>query len=265
MFGLMRHSPRLPYCGTCKTLGVRYGQPSRMLLNHHIAFLAEPLVDHAGEPEWTREYRSYNCLSKPKEIPAILDYAAAVTVILTHYRVADHGEDTGRRHWRAASRLLSPAFRKASARLELSRIGSCFGRLVYVLDAHEDRARDAREGTFHALARFAEIDGRAEILQAVEDMSLPGGLQQRLRANVEERLGMRPRVLCCVSRQTMGDRRREAVAFAVWFPHQAREAITVPFNLMALGTLFATPAGKSPLRRICGDSCGGCCDGCDCS
>lgn len=40
MFGLMKRGPRLPYCGTCKTLGALYGQQARLLLNHNVAFLA---------------------------------------------------------------------------------------------------------------------------------------------------------------------------------------------------------------------------------
>ena len=338
MFGLMRRAPRLPYCGTCKTIGVRYGQRSRMLLNHDIVFLAE-LRMHSQQPQWERAFRSFNCLAKPKEIPAALDYAAAVTVLLAHYRVADHADDSGKWYWRAVARLLSPSFRKASGHLRaldfpldelnallrtqaareknpqsladlaeptaaatamvfshggfehLYRTGHRFGYLIYVLDAYEDRERDARSGDFNALAAFPQIDARGEILKTVDEIELPAELHQRLHQNVEERLGLRPRVLCCVSRQTIRERWREAVAharrmrerertgiavlgvvalIALLFPHHARgaaswrEAVTLPFNLMALGSFFATPAGKSPVKRLCGDSCGGCCDSCDC-
>jgi len=341
----MRHAGRIPYCGTCKTLGVRYGQRSRMLLNHDTVFLAELLMHYAGEPEWTAPYRSFNCLAKPKEIPAILDYAAAVTVVLAHYRVADHREDSGRWIWRAAARILSPQYRRAAAHLrqrgfpldeleailgtqrereanpksladlaeptaaatamvfahggpeELYRSGHRFGYLIYVLDAFEDSAKDARSGSFNALARFPEIDGRAEILKTVEEIELPEEFRARLRANVEERLGMRPRVMCCVARKTLRDRWSDAVAFgrrmrdrerigfavfaaavavALMFPHHARgsmssrECLTVPFNLMALSSFFATPADKPQVKKGCANSCGNCCccdsccDSCDC-
>ncbi len=346
MFGLMRRAPRLPYCGTCKTIGVRYGQRARLLLNHDIVFLGELLMHYSQEPEWTAAYRSFNCFAKPKEIYPILDYTAAITVILAHYCIADHVDDSGRWYWRSAARMLSPRFRRASAKLrefgfptqeldrilstqraresnpksladvaeptatatalafahseskesyaDLYRIGHRFGYLIYLLDAFEDRAKDARSGAFNALARFPEVDGRAEILKTVDELDLPQSFQERLRANVEERLGMRPRVLCCTSRKSFRDRARDAIAFArrmrereavglaafaaavvvaLIFPHHAkgsissRECLTVPFSLMALGTLVpGGPGEKSGCLSRCGDCCGSCaCDGCcDC-
>jgi hypothetical protein len=337
----------MPYCGTCKTIGVRYGQRARMLLNHDIVFLGELLMHYAGEPEWPAAYRSFNCFAKPKEVFPILDYTAAITVVLAHYRVADHIEDSGRWHWRTVARMLSPQFRRASAILresgfpmdeldsilstqrareanpksladvaeptalatamvfghhssspDLYRIGHQFGYLIYMLDAFEDRAKDAASGAFNALARFPEIDGRAEILKTVDEINLPDQFKARLRVNVEERLGMRPRVLCCTSRKTLSERWRDAVVFArrlreretfsnkamglaafaaaaviaLIFPHHAkgsissRECLTVPFSLMALGAIVTPPGGKPGCLSRCGDCCGSCaCDGCcDC-
>ena len=227
MFGLMRRAPRLPYCGTCKTLGAVYGQRTRMLLNHDAVFLAELMMEASPEPEWSPAYRSFNCLSLPKRgepLPIALDFAAAATVVLAHFKIADHVEDTGRRHWRWAARFLSPSYRRASARLrvwdfpvdqaeaelatqsrrereaeslahvaaptalvtalfcahgarltggdiaQFERIGERFGYLIYVLDAFEDRERDARSGAFNPLRRFPALDGRAEILAALSDL-----------------------------------------------------------------------------------------------
>lgn len=343
----MKHAPRLPYCGTCKTLGVRYGQRSRMLLNHDMVFLAELLMHYSGEPEWTAVYRSYNCFAKPKEIFPILDYVAAATVVIAHYRVADNIDDSGRWHWRAIARMLSPQFRRARAKLRelgvpmeqldsilhtqrareaspkslfdvaeptaiatsmvfahsarfggdaktLRDIGHQFGYLIYILDAFEDRVKDARSGAFNALARFPEIDGRAEILRTVDEIQLPADLKDRLRANVEVRLGLRPRVLCCVSRKTLRQRWQDAMNFArrmrereqiglamfataaviaLLFPHHARgsvssrECATIPFNLMALSSFLAAPAAppvKPKSKGGCASNCC-CCDGCgDC-
>jgi Family of unknown function (DUF5685) len=353
MFGLMRRAPRLPYCGTCKTIGARYGQRARMLLNHDLVFLGELLMHYSQEPEWSPAYRSYNCFAKPKEIYPILDYTASITVILAHYRIADHvvdlRPDSRRWPWRAVARMLSPQFRSASSKLrefgfpmdeldsilstqrareanpksladvaeptatatafafahggaskasfeDLYRIGHRFGYLIYVLDAFEDRAKDARSGAFNALARFPEIDGRAEILKVVDEIELPESFKARLRTNVEERLGMRPRVLCCTTRKTFRERCRDAAAFArrmreregiglaafaaavvvaLIFPHHAkgsmssRECLTVPFSLMALGTIVPGPADKPGCLSRCGDCCGscacdGCCDCCEC-
>ncbi len=340
----MRGSARLPYCGTCKTIGARYGQRARMLLNHDTAFLAELLLHYEGSPQWSSPYRSFNCMAKPSEIPELLDYVAAITIVLAHYRVADHLEDSGRWHWRAAERFLSPRFRKAAAQLrasgfpvdeldsilrtqakreagaksfrdvaeptalatamvfahrcpELYDAGYKFGYLIYTLDAFEDREKDARRGSFNALARFPEIDGRAEILKTLGEIDLPDVFQQRLRTNVETRLGMRPRVLCCSSRKTWRDRWQDAVAFArrmqdrekvgaavfvsaiaiaFLFPHHARgsitsrECLTIPFNLMALSTFFSVPVDKETAKQGCASRCASCCcdssccDDCDC-
>jgi hypothetical protein len=319
-----------------------------MLLNHDLVFLGELLMHYSQEPEWSPAYRSYNCFAKPKEIYPILDYTAAITVILAHYRIADHvvdlRSDSRRWPWRAVARMLSPQFRSASSKLrefgfpmdeldsilstqrareanpksladvaeptatatalafahggtskesleDLYRIGHRFGYLIYVLDAFEDRAKDTRSGAFNALARFPEIDGRAEILKVVDEIELPESFKERLRTNVEERLGMRPRVLCCTTRKTFRERCRDAAAFArrmreregiglaafaaavvvaLIFPHHAkgsmssRECLTIPFNLMALGAFLATPTETPKSKCGCLDTCGGCCDGSEC-
>ena len=93
MFGLMRRAQRLPYCGTCKTLGSLYGQRSRLLLNHDTVFLAELLMEQSGQPEWGRAYRSFNCLTLPKSegaMPLALQFAATAAVAIAHFHIADH-------------------------------------------------------------------------------------------------------------------------------------------------------------------------------
>ena len=88
MFGLMKRAERLPYCGSCKTIGAMYGQRARFLLNHDLVFLAELLMGEA-DPEWTPAHRSFNCLSMPKDHPAALRYAATVAVVLAHFQIED--------------------------------------------------------------------------------------------------------------------------------------------------------------------------------
>ena len=113
-----RQEHRLYYCGACKTLGSAYGQKSRMLLNHDTVFLAELLGELGAAPkEWAPAYRSFNCMSMPKELPPVLDYAAAATMVLTQWKLADHSEDTGKRRWRIAQRMFNKTSRKAAARL----------------------------------------------------------------------------------------------------------------------------------------------------
>ncbi len=178
------------------------------------------------------------------------------------------------------------------------RLGHRFGYLIYVLDAFEDRARDARTGDFNPLLVFKGIDARAEIVSAANDVAgdLPPMLAARLRANVEERLGIRPRVLHSGCRKPVRSRWQDALAFArlirerehaglfkgaavlasvavlaFLFPHQARsteswhECLGVGMNLMAVGAIFAnveTPPVPEGGKKSSG--CGGCVPDCDC-
>ncbi|HTB14577.1 MAG TPA: DUF5685 family protein [Bryobacteraceae bacterium] len=190
------------------------------------------------------------------------------------------------------------------APLSLGWIGRRFGYLVYVLDAWEDRERDRKSGDFNALIAFPEVDGRAEILAAVASLEkdLSPDLAARLRTNVEERLGMRMRVLHGVCRKSAGERWRSAVEFArsmrereragflkgaavlgtvsvlaFLVPHQIRGAESwrhcfgLVMNLMAVGAIFATvpvpempesPGKKSAKFSGCCD-CDSCGDCCD--
>ena len=108
MFGLMRartcvrHTEswrawRNHYCGTCKTIGARYGQAARMALNHDTVFLSELLSALSSDPELSAAYRSFNCMAMPKrgdEMPAVLRYSSAATLVLAEFKIVDHVEDT---------------------------------------------------------------------------------------------------------------------------------------------------------------------------
>ncbi len=342
MFGLMKHGPRLPYCGTCKTMGAVYGQRTRLLLSHDTAFLAEVLLEAAGVPLSGAAYRSFNCLALPRktdDIPVALRYAAAVTVALAYFRIADHRRDAGKRsrklRWSLAHHALSRQYRRAAEhlrslgfpldemcailatqpereadarslahvaeptmlatamvfshgvrlaeradRIETAwRLGYRFGELIYLLDAFEDREQDARTGDFNPLLAFADrypdtVSARAEILAIVALLQADTTPVHaaRLRINVEERLGLRPRILYAPCRQSLRNRAHEALAFArslrdrenpgllkgaailatvavlaFVFPDHARrteswqQCLGVSMNLMALAAVFATP------------------------
>jgi hypothetical protein len=106
------------YCGTCKTLGRSYGQRARLLLNHDTVFLAEILGALEGPPiDWAPAYQSFNCLAMPATTPPVLEYAAAATLILTKWKIADHIEDTGGRRWFLARRILDKQVTLAGSRL----------------------------------------------------------------------------------------------------------------------------------------------------
>lgn len=342
MFGLMRRGPRLPYCGTCKTLGAVYGHPTRLLLNHDVAFLSEVLLDVGGVPLSSTAYRSFNCLTLPRkndDIPVALQYAAAVTVALAYFRMADHRRDATKRGrrlgWALAARALSRQYLRAAEHLRswrfpldemcailatqpereaspkslayvaeptmlatalvfshgvhlagrpdrvdaARRLGYSFGELIYLLDAFEDRERDARAGDFNPLLAFPRryanaTSARDEILAIVAclEREMTPAHAARLRVNVEERLGLRPRVVYGPCRQSIRDRAYDALAFAralrnrenaglfkgasimasvavlaFVFPDHARrteswqECLGVSMNLMALGAVFAAP------------------------
>ena len=131
------------YCGTCKTIGSRYGQAARLTLNHDTVFLAELLTALSSDLRLSPAYRSFNCMTLPKrgeEMPAVLRYSAAATLVLTEFKVIDHIEDTGRRRWRAMSRAFSQSFR--NARRDLADLGFPVERLHETLRTQSTRERD---------------------------------------------------------------------------------------------------------------------------
>ncbi|HLJ56807.1 MAG TPA: DUF5685 family protein [Chthonomonadaceae bacterium] len=135
MYGLMQagicsrnreraYQRRLHYCGTCKTIGRMYGQKSRLLLNNDAVFLAELLtaIGPAAPPvgTWSRAFQSVNCLALPRdegESPLALQVAAAATLVMSEFKVADQLDDATRGPWRLAQRVYSRAFCDASAQL----------------------------------------------------------------------------------------------------------------------------------------------------
>ncbi len=195
-------------------------------------------------------------------------------IVLTHYRVADHQADSGKRRWAFLfPRLLPPSSSPSSGPIAILGISllddlaqilgsqaqreanpeslghvaeptaaatgmffqhgvrivghedsagtiKCayhrFGFLIYALDAYEDRARDAKRGDFNPLLTLSNVDARAEILAATSELeqTIPTALALRLRANVEERLGLRPRVLMHRCRKGIRARWKDAVALA---------------------------------------------------
>jgi hypothetical protein len=136
MFGLMKartcsappevkRRRRLHYCGACKTIGRLYGQKARLLLNHDTVFLAELLTALSGEDQqlqgWAGQYRSYNCMSIPQtpaDMPVALQLAAAGTMMMAEFKIADHISDRQGRRWKLAGRIYSEGFARAAAHLE---------------------------------------------------------------------------------------------------------------------------------------------------
>lgn len=219
------HYHRQHYCGTCKTMGQRYGQRSRLLLNFDTVFMAELLSDVLEEDasQWASSFQTVNkCFHLPNSktgIPFSLEYAGAVNVFLGGLKINDHQEDSSFSWgWRSLKLLFSKALRRSQRqlqqwgaepkelwaladaqqalekgalpesnklsehlahyaeptaeitarlfaqamqeanRLELKdqfyELGYAFGRLAYVLDSAEDRAKDLSEHQFNPFANY---------------------------------------------------------------------------------------------------------------
>lgn len=110
---------RRMYCGLCHTLGERYGQSARLILNYDFTYLAI-LLSMPG----TESRKAGRCAVKAfrkKEFRVTdeaMELAADESVILAYWQardgVADHDWLHGLKY-RGVSALLEPAYRKAAA------------------------------------------------------------------------------------------------------------------------------------------------------
>lgn len=105
------------YCGLCHTLGERYGQPSRFILNYDFTFLSVLLSD--GQEGACGNSRCYSSPVHKREYlrtNAALALAADESVILAYWQLRDGVTDHDWLHgikYRALSAILEPAYRKA--------------------------------------------------------------------------------------------------------------------------------------------------------
>ncbi len=126
MFGLMRAKGtdrelwRKHYCGTCKTIGRDYGQQARLLVNHDFVFLSELLTGADDAHFSLPAYEPRTCATLPAQtdVPPLLRYISACTLLLTEYKIEDHALDSAKRRWHLARRLFSKRFRKARRQLQ---------------------------------------------------------------------------------------------------------------------------------------------------
>ncbi|MFT7452770.1 MAG: hypothetical protein ACI9VN_003506, partial [Patescibacteria group bacterium] len=137
MFGLMRPEKskscksdvnyrrhRMHYCGTCKTLGVEYGQRARTVLNFDAVFFAEMLSQLSKEnlSDWQPGYQAINkCFTMPEQeqsSPLSLRYAAATNVLLSELKTDDNIKDLSSIKWKFIRHFFSAPFHKAQQQLE---------------------------------------------------------------------------------------------------------------------------------------------------
>jgi len=167
------------YCGLCHTLGRRYGQASRLILNYDFAFLAALLSGGL-------ETRRRRCIASPlraKETacpsPA-LELAADVSIIYTYGKALDQRTDGGfrqRQAARAALGALAPAYRRAvGLRPDLNRRTEESLRELRALEEQRCPTLDAPADTFARLLQGAALE-------------LPEGVQRRVLSQLLYHLG----------------------------------------------------------------------------
>ena len=102
------------YCGLCKRLKERYGRRGQMTLSYDMTFLIL-LLTGLYEPETRVE--TVNCIAHPLEkhtarTNEFTDYAAAVNLLLTYYKLMDDWKDEKKKKSLAAARALRPKVRE---------------------------------------------------------------------------------------------------------------------------------------------------------
>lgn len=84
------------YCGLCKTIGERYSQTARMVLNYDCCFLALLLAGVAGAKPCMEKACGYKPLRKKRPVAvssAEIDFAADVNVLLAYHKLNDDWQD----------------------------------------------------------------------------------------------------------------------------------------------------------------------------
>lgn len=161
------------YCGLCRTLGERYGQAARMILNYDLTFLAILLW-----PEEVPEAAHRGCAAHPFSGRAYypgnpaLELAADESVILSWWQIRDALADPGggKGKYRAASLALKGAYgRAAERRPDLDRITR--EKLEQLRELEEarcpslDRPADAFAGLLAAAAAGAPDPVKRRVLE----------------------------------------------------------------------------------------------------
>ncbi|MFZ4476770.1 MAG: DUF5685 family protein [Saprospiraceae bacterium] len=177
MFGLMinkacnkqdaaREQYRMHYCGTCKTIGKRYGQSARLALNYDSVFLAELLTTLSKEDtnNWPESFQSFLCLTPPSwdtgAIPFSLQYAASTNVLLLALKTDDNLKDSSAPIWRIMKRWFNADFREAEK--DMVKFGVNMDKIWQwiALQAHREHAAIVPDTPTEALRFFAEPTAR---------------------------------------------------------------------------------------------------------
>lgn len=110
---------RAYYCGVCKSIGKRYGQLKRLVLNYDSTFLAILLSAAAGESMGIKRER---CIVHPIvkrhviKNSAIIDYASDINILLAYYNFDDNRKDEGSVLSGAGMLVLKSGFKKLKSK-----------------------------------------------------------------------------------------------------------------------------------------------------
>ncbi|MCM1307604.1 MAG: DUF5685 family protein [Butyrivibrio sp.] len=156
------------YCGVCRSLEKEYGLSGRMTLTYDMTFLALLLCSLYEDRTKPQMKRCAPHPIKPHEeiCNEYTDYAAAVNVMLSYYKLKDDWEDERSLKGRAFAGILRRAYRKAS--------------VCYPVQAREIRRYIREQHRCEAAKeRSADIAARptGEMLAGIFDMK--GGVWQK--------------------------------------------------------------------------------------
>lgn len=176
---------RLHHCGTCKAIGGKYRQSTRLFLNFDFVFLAELLTALSGEDtaSWQESYHSFNCFAKDREggePPLALRYAATANVLLAALKTDDNLKDSPTFFWRAVKRWFDADFKKAEQ--EMAQFGVDMDEIWHWIACQQQREKErhlsvARE---EALRYFSEPTARITALVFSKGAAMVGGDEARV-------------------------------------------------------------------------------------
>ena len=132
------------YCGVCHSLGEHYGLSGRMTLTYDMTFMAivlSALYEDSTVPAMHR------CIPHPVRKHEALyneytDYAAAVNIMLTYYKLKDDWEDERKIKSNAFATLIKSAFNNSDFEEPLSETGTS-NRDIY---RRAERVRESEDG-----------------------------------------------------------------------------------------------------------------------
>lgn len=108
------------YCGVCKSLGKNYGLFGKVTLSYDMTFVAILLSSLYDEVEIKKKSRCivHPIISHMEIVNEYTDYAAAMNILLTYYKLKDDWVDDKNFAANMGAGTLKSAFKKASAKYE---------------------------------------------------------------------------------------------------------------------------------------------------